>query len=146
MTWKLFLHYWLVPSLQWRHNECDGVSNHQQLGRLICPEGRVSWLKQMQSNPIQITSLTSVYSTVYSGAGQRKHQSSASLTFVRGIHQWPVNSPHKGPVTRKTFPFDNVIMSRGIQSVRWIPLQKVSNAELWGFLCFQLEKLWNYQV
>ena len=44
----------------------------------------------------QITSLTSVYSTVYSGADQRKHQSSASLAFVRGIHRRPVNSPHKG--------------------------------------------------
>ena len=42
-------------------------------------------------------------STVYSGADQRKHQSSASLAFVRGIHRWPVNSPHKGPVTRKSF-------------------------------------------
>ena len=58
----------------------------------------------------QITSLTIVYSTVYSGAGQRKHQSSASLAFVRGIHRWPVNSPHKRPVTRKMFPFDDVIM------------------------------------
>ena len=46
----------------------------------------------------QITSLTIVYSTVYSGADQRKHQSSASLAYVRGIHRWPVNSPHKGPV------------------------------------------------
>ena len=43
-------------------------------------------------------------------ADQRKHQSSASLAFVRGIHRRPVNSPHKGPVTRKTFPFDDVIM------------------------------------
>ena len=59
----------------------------------------------------QITSLTVVYSIVYSGADQRKHQSSASLAFVRGIHRWPVNSPHKGPVTRKMFPFDDVIMS-----------------------------------
>ena len=58
----------------------------------------------------QITSLTIVYSTVYSGADQRKHQSSTSLAFVRGIHRWPVNSPHKGPVTRKMFPFDDVIM------------------------------------
>ena len=58
----------------------------------------------------QITSLTIVYSTVYSGADQRKHQGSASLGFVRGIHRWPVNSPHKGPVTRKMFPFDDVIM------------------------------------
>ena len=58
----------------------------------------------------QITSLTTVYLTIYSGADQRKHQSSASLTFVRGIHRGPVNSPHKWPVTRKMFPFDDVIM------------------------------------
>ena len=43
-------------------------------------------------------------------ADQRKHQSSASLAFVRGIHRWPVNSRHKWPVTRKMFPFDDVII------------------------------------
>ena len=59
----------------------------------------------------QITRLTTVYSTVYSGPDQRKHQSSASLAFVGGIHRWPVNSPHKGPVTRKKFLFDDVIMT-----------------------------------
>ena len=58
----------------------------------------------------QIISLTIVYSTVYSSAGQGKHQSSASLAFVHGIHRWPVNSPHKWAVTRKMFPFDDVIM------------------------------------
>ena len=58
----------------------------------------------------QITSLTIVYSTVYSGADQRKYQRSVSLAFVRGIHWWPVNSPHKWPVTWKMFPFDDVIM------------------------------------
>ena len=58
----------------------------------------------------QITSLTSVYSIVYSGVDQRKQQSSALLTFVWGIHRGPVNSPHKWPVTRKMFPFDDVIM------------------------------------
>ena len=59
----------------------------------------------------QLTSrLTIVYSNVYSSADQRKHQSSASLAFVRGIHWGPVNSPHKGPVTRKMFLFDDVIM------------------------------------
>ena len=59
----------------------------------------------------QITSLTIVYSMVYSDADQRKHHSSASLAFVWGIH-WgePVNSPHKWPVMRKMFPFDDVIM------------------------------------
>ena len=58
----------------------------------------------------QITSLTIIHSTVYSGTDERKHQSSASLVFVRGIHRGPVNSLHKWPVTRKMFPFDDVIM------------------------------------
>ena len=58
----------------------------------------------------QITSRTIVYSTVYSGVDQSKHQSSASLAFVWGIHRGPVNSPQKWPVTRKMFPFDDVIM------------------------------------
>ena len=58
----------------------------------------------------QITSLTIVYSTVYSDADQRKPQSSASLAFVRGFHRGPVNSPHKWPVTRKMLPFHDVIM------------------------------------
>ena len=62
----------------------------------------------------QITSLTIVYSTVYSDADERKHQSSASLAFERGIHRGPVNSPHKWPVTRKMFPFDDVIMFMNI--------------------------------
>ena len=54
-------------ALQWRHNGHDGVSNHQ-------PQD--------------------CFSSVYSGADKRKHQSSESLAFVRGIHRWPVNSPH----------------------------------------------------
>ena len=58
----------------------------------------------------QITSLTIVYSTVCSDADQRKHESSASLAFVWGIHRGPVNSPHKWPVTRKSFPFHDVVM------------------------------------
>ena len=62
----------------------------------------------------QITSLTIVYTTVNSGADQRKHESSASLAFVRGIHGVLVNSPHKWPVTRKKLPFDDVIMAPGI--------------------------------
>ena len=76
-------------SLLWRHDERDGVSNHQ---------------------------LHDCYSNVYYnwGADQRKHQSSASLAFVRGIHRSPVNSPYKGPVTRKMFPFDDIIMYRAI--------------------------------
>ena len=78
-----------------RHNGRDAVPIHQPHE---CIFKRVY---------IQITSLTSVYS----GTDQRKHQSSLSLAFVRGIHRWPMNSPHKGPVTRKLFLFDDVIMT-----------------------------------
>ena len=76
----------------------------------------------------QITSLTIVYSTVYPGADQRKHQSSASLALVRGIHRWPVNSTHKWPVTRKMYPFNDIIMMevcsrrqvKCVVVIRWI--------------------------
>ena len=67
----------------------------------------------------EIASLTIVYSTIYSDADQRKHQSSASLAFVWGIHRGPVNSPHKWPVTRKMFPFDDVIMLTPIPLSFW---------------------------
>ena len=63
----------------------------------------------------QIISLTVVFPTVYWGADQRKHQRTASLAFVRGIHRGPFNSPHKWPATRKMFPFDDVIMALGIK-------------------------------
>ena len=89
----------------------------------------------------QITSLTIVYSTIYSGADQRKHQSSASLAFVRGIHRWQVNSPHKGPVTRKMSPLDDVIMIhhyRTFVSVfsisedeQYVPLLVFSSGSIW---------------
>ena len=94
----------------------------------------------MSAMASQITSPTIVYPTVNSGTAQTKHQSSASLFFLRGIHQWTVNSPQKlmasnaknvsirwchhviclwpvnslqkGPVTRKKFPLDDVIMHK----------------------------------
>ena len=70
-------------------------------------KGNITWhYTDITMSPMasQISSLGSVYSTVYSGADQRKHESSASLAFVRRIH--------RGPVTRKMFPFDDVIMKR----------------------------------
>ena len=65
-----------------------------------------------------ITSFTVVYLIVYSNADQWKHQCSALLAFVRGIHRWPVNSPYKGLVTRKMFSFDDVSMM--LESQFWI--------------------------
>ena len=89
-------------TLQWRHNERDGVSNHR----------RLHW-----------------FLTVGSGGDRRKHQSSASLAFVRGLHRWPMNSPKKRPVTRKMFPFDDVIVRISIASGR-------------GVWCSSLIKFW----
>ena len=65
----------------------------------------------MSAMASQITGVSIVYLTYCSGADQRKHQSSPSLAFVRGIHRWPVNSTHKGPVTRKLYPFDAGVMT-----------------------------------
>ena len=79
-----------LEPLVWRHNGCDGVSNRQPHDCLL---------------------------NRYSGADQRKHQSSASLAFLREIHRWPVNSPHKGPVSRKMFPIDYVIMRTFISRI-----------------------------
>ena len=66
----------------------------------------------MGATASQITSLAIVYSSVYWGTDQRKHHRSASLAFVREIHRGPVNSLQKWPVTRKIFPFDDVIMCK----------------------------------
>ena len=92
---------------KWRHVHCWWSQYNTPLQ--ICP--------MLHYNDViigaiasQITSLTIVYSIVYSDADQRKHLSSASLALVRGIHRGQVTSPHKWPVTRKMFPFDDVIM------------------------------------
>ena len=71
-------------TLQWRNNERNGVSNHWHLDCLL--------------------------NCLLMGR-YKKHQSSVSLACARVIHRWPVNSPYKGPVTRKRFSFDDVIMS-----------------------------------
>ena len=80
----------------------------------------------------QITGVTIVYTTACSGTDQRKHQSSASLTFVRGIHQWTVNSPHKGPVTRNMIRFDDAII------VYVFPEEVSSSEDMPGSTAFSL--------
>ena len=88
--------------LFWHVRKCDLVGE-QNYSKHYC--GVI-----MSAMASQITCVSIVCSAVCSGAGQRKHQSSASLAFVRGIQWWPVDSPHKGPVTQKMFPFDDVIV------------------------------------
>ena len=95
--------------LQWRHNGRDRVSNHQPHDCLL------DRLFRRRS---------------------KKNQSSASLAFVRGIHRGPGNSPHKWPVTRKMFPFDDVIMgdadatARRLVTCDWNLPQRASDPEL----------------
>ena len=71
-------------TLQWRHNERNGITHHRRLHCL-----RNCWFRR-----------------------RSKKTSKLPVTSMRGIHRWPVNSPHKRPVTRKIFPFDDVIMTR----------------------------------
>ena len=84
------------------------VTVHSEM-RLVCLINLYSDVI-MDAIASQITSLAIAYLTLHSGVDQIKHHSSASLAFVRGFHRWPVNSPHKGPVTRKLFPFDDVMV------------------------------------
>ena len=103
----------------WEHNQvlpcdlldsvmCCHISDEKSMKLDSCPHYNDVIMRAMAS---QITSGAIVYSTVYSGAKQRIYQSFVSLAFVWGIRRWPVNSPYKGPVTRKMVPFDDVIMS-----------------------------------
>ena len=95
-------------------NICREIDHHEQFNEISIHYSDVI----MGLMASQITGPTIIYSTVHSGADQRKHQSSASLAFVRGIHRWPVNSPHKGPVTRKMFLFDDAIMEKHRLSIK----------------------------
>ena len=121
----IFLRWCSVLSLQWRHNEHDGVSNHQPHDCLLNCIFRRRWKKTSKR---RVTGL------------------------CEGIHQWPVNSPHKGPVTRKMFPFEDVIIwswwRHAMETlsttlsfrVGYPPLtggsaaHRDSNAQLWCFL------------
>ena len=73
-------------ALQWRHNDHDGVSNHQSLRCLLNRVFKRRWKK---TSNLRVTGLCA------------------------GNSPGPVNSPHKGQVTRKMFPFDDVIMETG---------------------------------
>ena len=105
---------WNWMSLLWRHHVF--ACFRRSITRTIAYRFIVNQILHccdaiMGAMTSQIISLTIVYSTFHSGADQRKYQSSASLAFVREIHQWPVNSPYKWPVTRRMFPCDDVIMT-----------------------------------
>ena len=91
----------------------------------------------MSKMVFQITSVSIVYSIVSSGADQRKHQSATSLAYVWGIHPWPVDSPQKGPIARKMFPFDYVMMMNLGMSFVVHPLLQHPRSE-----CNRCSSLW----
>ena len=101
---------WVPPtkghSLQLRHNERDGLSNHQPHDYLL---NRLFRRKSNKTPKLHVTD------------------------FCAGIHRWPVNSPHKRSVTRKMFPFDDVIMDEVNVSMSWRLMQEHK-------ACFWLEQ------
>ena len=100
---------WFLTPSRWLWRQCNSKITIKDIGQMGLPHYNDAIMSVMAP---QITSLTIVDTTVYSGTDQRKLQSAASLAFVREIHKWLVNSPRKGPVTRKMFAFDDVIMTK----------------------------------
>ena len=104
--WYIKRHYigskpalYICSPLQWRHNGHDGVSNHR---RLDCLLNRLFRRRSKKTSKLRVSILL-------------------SFASVRGIHRWPVNSLHKGPVTRKMFPFVDVLMSTPCKQVIAVP-------------------------
>ena len=76
-------HWWNRIALHWRHNDHDVVSNHQPHGYLL---NRLFRRRSKKTSKLRVTGR------------------------CVGNSPGPVKSPHKGPVTRKMLPFDDVIM------------------------------------
>ena len=102
-----------VRTLQWRHNGWKGLSNHQRLYCLLIG--------------------------THSGTDQRKHQSSASPAFVRGIHRWLVNSPHKGQVTQKNFHLMHHHNVRMV-ALHWLELGPTNLNWMWILMTFSAKQ------
>ena len=100
--------YMYLLSLQWRHNGHDGVSNHQRIDCLLKRSFR-----------------------------RRSKKRSKSLAFMRGNHRWPVNFPHKVPVTRKMFPFDEGFMPC---THRVTVSTMTSNRTYYAHFCFAINR------
>ena len=88
--------------LQWRHNERDGVPNHWCFDCLL--------------------------NRLFRRRG-KKHQSSASLAFVGGIHRWPGNCPHKGPITRKMFHLMTSSCHKSLMMWKAFPRHAIINVQ-----------------
>ena len=123
----IIINWTIGNTLQWNSNQNTKFFIQENASENIACHYNDIIMTTMAS---QITSLMNIYLIVYSDADQRKHQSSASQAFVRGNHRLPVNSPHKWPVTRKMFPFDDVIMEMAsiLSRVRWVNSLRLNDA------------------
>ena len=138
--WIITCKYNHIDIQQWdvKHHPCDLAKSPMMSGRVHNSDVK------MDAMASQITSLTIVYSTVYSDANQRKHQNSASLAFVRGLHGGPVNSPHKWPVTRPSttdlwYDHDigslySALLTLCAESLTNCPHNRVKNTYIWCLL------------
>ena len=95
------------------HRPCDSLfrtmfivyGNNKSKGCIMNP------LRVVQQRNNWITGVLIIYWTICSGANERKHQNSASLAFVRGIHQWITSElPAQSASNAAMFPFYNAIM------------------------------------
>ena len=125
-------------TLQWHHMNimASQMTRMSSVYSIVYPEEATLQWRHMNITAFQITRIATVYYTVYPEANQRQRQSSESRTFVRGIHWWPVDSLNKGPVTRKMFPFHDVIMdATGTTQLQLLSVSKVfaSIAALWKY-------------
>ena len=125
-VWNLLFYYATIfPfALQWRRNKHDSVSNHQ---RLDCLLNRLFRRRSKKTSKLRATSL-----------------------YVRGIHRWLLDSPHKGPVTRKMFPFhDVIIINRYMPEAHIMQLQtcrKYRTCIFWTFRAYVLLDLVEYLI
>ena len=121
--WMTFCPHQVVGCPPEGTTRCTGKRDqiNDEVPRHRLDRTQIRWAKHyndviMGTITSRITGVSIVYSTACSAADERKHESSAALAFVRGIHRWPVNSPHNWPVTRKMVPFDDVIMKEEYKS------------------------------
>ena len=106
------VNYMIAITLQWRHNEhmkspAYQVFTHPFVQVLI---------KENIKAPRYWPFVQGIHRSPGNSLTKASDASLTPLAFVRGIHRWPGNSSHKGPVTQKMFPFDDIIMILSVPS------------------------------
>ena len=109
-TGKMASLYWIISLVHAMWDKMGATWRKRFHSNIILDQMALQW-RLNQCDCVSNHWRLDFYSTVC--------QSSTSLAFVWGIHRSPVNSPHKGPVTRKIFPFDDIIIEAHLSIVRY---------------------------